>query len=479
MLTEGAQLVGESGKTYLAVSSLGQANVWTAVDSVDYTNIVVIKEPGADDTKPGWHNFQNEMIMHELFKNSNSIRKQVDRIPPVNQGDPPMLVLEITETTLWTARTKRPFTSAELKTVCKATLVGLADVHARGLVYADLKMQNIMLDGFNVNDPAKEVNAPVAKLGDLGIVMEPAQGKVQPVSYRAPEVYFKKEITSKADIWGWGLIYCHLLEAQTRFSKTGIYDDLDTGHGTMVEREEAVQYAISNDYKIEDEPYFQGIPLPPDDTRKHKGDQWEELRQRGLQDGEVDFLRWVMRADPRKRPSAVQILRCGWLDKTDKGVAAGFHPPVNPDGRPSMEFDPRRSEPIVPTLRQQARVQTGEESHGRHSTPDKEIASRPPTISRATMEGRAPNTMIDDALAEAYASRGTYKRNHSHTTEGEPMVKKTYLSEAHPESSPSRNSRLAQNSTEDANSSSPVVPAPSQTRPGISTQNTGTFLSYR
>lgn len=337
MLSEGAELIGESGKTYLAVSPLGQANVWTAVDKNDTSSIVVIKEPGEDDTRPGWPSFQHEMVMHELLKDSDSIRKQVDRIPPTKAGDPPMLVLEIFETTLWSARAKRPFTTAELKSVCKDALVGLIDVHKQGLVYADLKMQNIMVDGFDSESSSNDTNL-TATLGDLGIVMAPAHGKVQPVSYRAPEVYFKGEITSKADIWGWGLIYCHLLEARNRFSKTGLYDDLPTATGSMFEREQAVRSAISNDYKISDNAYYDDVPLPPKDDLTSKGDQWEELRRRGLEDGEVDFLRWVMRADPRKRPSAQQILACGWLDKDETEAAAGFQVPANGVGESSMEF---------------------------------------------------------------------------------------------------------------------------------------------
>jgi hypothetical protein len=63
MLSEGARLVGESGKTYLAVSSLGQSNVWTAVeqsnDPKKPVQVVVIKEPGEIDTQPGWPSFQS------------------------------------------------------------------------------------------------------------------------------------------------------------------------------------------------------------------------------------------------------------------------------------------------------------------------------------------------------------------------------------------------------------------------------------
>jgi len=252
-----------------------------------------------------------------------------------------MIVLEITETTLWNARTKRPMSLAEIKTVAKDVLVGLRDIHAAGLVYADLKPQNIMVDGFNAESEQKDDHLQ-AKLGDLGLVMEPMNGKVQPISYRAPEVFLKGDITSRVDVWGWALIYCHMLEARTRFSKTGLYDDLDTKSGGIAEREDAVKSALMNDYKLQNEPVYGNVPLPANDPSKHKGDQWELLRQRGLEDGEVDFLRWVLKADPYQRPDVNQILESGWLDKTAEEVAKGFTPPAFEH----LEYDPKRATPV-------------------------------------------------------------------------------------------------------------------------------------
>ncbi|KAI4728409.1 kinase-like protein [Aureobasidium sp. EXF-10728] len=365
MISEGARLIGESGKSYLAVSPLGQSNVWTAVEQSKDSNkpvqVVVIKEPGEVDTQPGWPSFQNEMVMHEVFKDSPAIRQQVDRIPPTKAGDPPMIVLEITETTLWIARTKRPMSLAEIKTVAKDVLVGLRDVHAAGLVYADLKPQNIMVDGFNAESEEKDDHLK-AKLGDLGLVMEPMNGKVQPITYRAPEVYLKGDITSRVDVWGWALIYCHLLEARTRFSKTGLYDDLETKNGGMAEREDAVKSALMNDYKLQNEPVYGNVPLPANDPSKHKGDQWEVLRQRGLEDGEVDFLRWVLKADPYQRPTVNQILESGWLDKSAEEVAAGFTPPEFEH----LEYDPKRATPDEFAAQERQEAHNNEQDKGQY-----------------------------------------------------------------------------------------------------------------
>ncbi|KAK5744796.1 hypothetical protein LTR17_001872 [Elasticomyces elasticus] len=305
---EGGEYVGESGKTYLAVSALGQANVWTAVEKTNMENLVVLKSPAVDDTEPGWPQFQHEMVVHELLKDCDSIRKQVDRIPPVGgAGTPPMLVLEILETTLWSARTKRPFTKEEVRAVARQVMRGLKDVHDKGLVYADLKMQNVMINGFDADKPG-DLSKLTAKLGDLGIVMYPQKGTVQPVAYRAPEVFFRGAITQAADIWGFGLIYCHLMEAIERFEKTGLYDDLYTGSGSMREREQAMRYALANDYDLENKDYYKDCALPYRASDHEEGNHWEELQKRGLDKEDIEFLQWILKSDPRRRPSAQAVL---------------------------------------------------------------------------------------------------------------------------------------------------------------------------
>ncbi|KAI8940208.1 hypothetical protein NX059_003914 [Plenodomus lindquistii] len=316
-MREGKELVGENGQRYLLVQAMGQPNVWIAVDAATQEKLYIVKQPGNDDNAPGWPKFQHEMIMHELFKDNDAIRPQIDRIPPTSHGDPPKLVLELLQTTLWDARRKREFSDAELKQIMRQILLGLQEVHQQGLVYADLKMENILLSNFTLptsaSTSANTSDTPdiTAKLGDLGIVMSPMRGTVQPLAYRAPEVYFRREITPAADIWSWGLIYCQLLEAQASFHRSGMYDELLLGSSSFLQKELSVRRAIAKDFDLGSVDYYDGCGL---ENLGREGGQWEELQRKGVDEKNIKFLQWVLNPVPGDRPTAEAILKSGWLD---------------------------------------------------------------------------------------------------------------------------------------------------------------------
>jgi protein kinase len=175
-------------------------------------------------------------------------------------------------------------------------------------------MQNILLSGFEHEPNSEETvmdSNITAKLGDLGIVMEPTKGLVQPIVYRAPEVYFRNEISSAADIWSWGLIYCQLLEAQASFNKYGLYDELL--QGSQVQKERSVERAIAHDFGLDALDYYDGCALPYHDRTHHEGQHWERLKTKGVPEKEVQFLRWVLNPVPTDRPNAQEVLDSGWF----------------------------------------------------------------------------------------------------------------------------------------------------------------------
>lgn len=204
-------------------------------------------------------------------------------------------------------------------------------------------MENILISGFerqpNKDDTMQDNNI-TAKLGDLGIVMSPLKGIVQPIAYRAPEVYFRREITPAADIWSWGLIYCQLLEAQAAFHKTGMYDDLLKG--SFVQAEKSVQKAMFNDYDLGSLDYYDGCALPYLERDDREGKHWDRLKNKGVPENEINFLSWVLNPVPTERPTAQDILDGGWLTP-GRDEASGFTRP--PKAR--AEKVRKRSEPSL------------------------------------------------------------------------------------------------------------------------------------
>jgi len=197
--------------------------------------------------------------------------------------------------------------------------------------------------------------------------MEPAYGKVQPVAYRAPEVFFKSLITPAADIWSWGVIFCELLEAQIEHSEGGMYDNVVPG--TMANAENSVSRAIFDDFDLTNVNFYNDCVLPPQNMARSAENNWAaRLRAKGVPNAAVMFLTWVLNPDPLKRPSAKVILEHAYMTtphlETESVNAASLgpvtrnhvyqpSPPLNTDspGPSFRNYDPRSQNPtsVYPT----------------------------------------------------------------------------------------------------------------------------------
>lgn len=179
--------------------------------------------------------------------------------------------------------------------------------------------------------------------------MEPAKGLVQPIVYRAPEVYFRNEINQPADIWSWGLIYCQLLEAQASFNKYGIYDELLQGNAGQGQKERSVERAIAHDFGLGALDYYDGCRLPYHDRTHHEGQHWERLMEKGVPEKEIKFLSWVLNPVPTDRPTAKEILEAGWftMDHQQTGrIAESLQARAQESRRRNIHR--KRSEPMLP-----------------------------------------------------------------------------------------------------------------------------------
>ncbi|KAK6826860.1 hypothetical protein RU639_004595 [Aspergillus parasiticus] len=319
--SRGLELIGKSNQKYTLLDPLLQrkdkpCNVWSAARENDPRDQFVIKQPNNDDS-PEWPGFTKEMEMQELFRRSHYIRRMVDVIPPSLASEPPCMVLEAFENSLWSARLRRPFSLGEIRSVMRSVAIGLGVIHCKNLVHTDLKMENILVTGFD-NDMPGDGEVLVTKIADLGMVRPPSQGPITSITYRSPEVYFNKPWTAATDIWSWGIVYLHLLQAHADFGNPGIFDSLKV-EGSLDDKENAVRAAMAHEFNLHSVEYYTSDPvsrelLPPKDDTRTELDHWViKLLDYGIPKKDIEAVHVALNPVPDLRPTAMDLLEFDYV----------------------------------------------------------------------------------------------------------------------------------------------------------------------
>ncbi|MPV02338.1 protein kinase, partial [Escherichia coli] len=120
---------------------------------------------------------------------------------------------------------KKRLTLNEIRPITHQLLVALNALKGIGLLYTDLKLDNVML--VNHQDEPFRV-----KLIDFGLAMtasEVWEGMiVQPYAYRAPEVSLGLPISEAIDMWSLGCLLASLFLCQNIFNGESSYDVMNT-----------------------------------------------------------------------------------------------------------------------------------------------------------------------------------------------------------------------------------------------------------
>ncbi|GLA58827.1 hypothetical protein AtubIFM54640_008934 [Aspergillus tubingensis] len=316
----------ERGTRYRLVRPLGTpargntSNVWLAIDDSRPDAEYVIKRPPGDNNDSPWSTtalaaFRHELEMQILFAQDSMIRRLVDYVPESEPAGP-MLVLEAFTDSLWDARNARPFTTKEIKWIMKGVLLGIFTVHMKGLVYTDLKMENVVLGGFDSSKPNENFRDVIVRLADCGSVSKPSTREITSLTYRSPEVHFGRPWSSSTDVWSWGIILAQLFQAQVDFISPGMYDSIRTG--TMTEKRDAIRDQLAVDFDLsslpfyaEDEQCARILPIPQPETAY----MWANtMVEKGISHEDIQFLVEVLHPDPNARLTVREILESGYLD---------------------------------------------------------------------------------------------------------------------------------------------------------------------
>ncbi|QKX58833.1 uncharacterized protein TRUGW13939_05961 [Talaromyces rugulosus] len=265
------------------------------------------------DTPQSRSDFQNEITQLRKLEDCRYIRGILDAIEdPADKAIDHGMILEWFPETLWEARENGRLSSFGLvgiRKIMKNVLEGIQELHSREFIHLDIKAQNILSNGLS------------AKLSDLGSIWPASpssRGTAQPMPYRSPGILFGREWSKEVDIWGWGMVYVHMVQACIRPDIWGLYDRLheESTLEATTAYEERVRQDIFHDFRLysirlyeECEDRWPG--LDPDRKDVTIRSILEYLQ---FPENEICFLQEVLNPDPTARPTAKAILDSGWLD---------------------------------------------------------------------------------------------------------------------------------------------------------------------
>ncbi|KAF3482572.1 uncharacterized protein GIQ15_05331 [Arthroderma uncinatum] len=253
--------------------------------------------------------FQKEVSQCQRFKGATHIRQLLDVIKDETPGEDfdHGMVLEWLPGTLWDARESgrlAEFGLAGIRKIMRDTLEGIEELHAKDIIHLDIKAQNILLNG---------TSAKLFDLGSTWAASPPSTGVAQPMPYRSPEILFGLQWSKEVDIWGWAMVYLHMIQAYLRPDIWGLYDRLpDESAADATQRyEERVRVDLFHDFRLYDIPFFEQCKdrWPELDPEREEVTLRAILEHLQFPEEDIHLLETVMIPDPKARPTATDILR--------------------------------------------------------------------------------------------------------------------------------------------------------------------------
>ena len=190
----------------------------------------------------------------------------------------------------------------QIKNIIYNITLGLSYLHSQNVMHRDLKPENVLIINNNTNNI-------IIKIADFGTSRQITTYNPKPLTdyictrwYRSPECVLKsKHYDEKVDIWALGCIMAELYTLKPLFPGKSEFDQIDSIAkilGTPAYQEWPEGYQLMEILNM----HF------PEYNKKNLRDIIFDISDDG-----IDFLEYIFQYDPKKRPSADELLNHPYL----------------------------------------------------------------------------------------------------------------------------------------------------------------------
>ncbi|KAB1217618.1 Serine/threonine-protein kinase ppk15 [Morella rubra] len=201
------------------------------------------------------------------------------------------------------------FTLRRLQVITRQCLEALEYLHRLGIIHCDLKPENILIKSY------RRCEIKVIDLGSSCFQTDNLCLYVQSRSYRAPEVILGLPYDQRIDIWSLGCILAELCSGEVLFPNDSVVMILARMIGMlgpidmeMLEQGQETHKYFSKEYDLYhiNEETDQLEYIIPESSSL-------ERRLRVTDIGFIDFVKYLLEINPKRRPTAVEALEHPWL----------------------------------------------------------------------------------------------------------------------------------------------------------------------